>query len=247
MRNALRNIFIASRLRCRSRSYPALVLARRITARMFRTGLISATSWKRSDLRTVFGDHDAMASKLILASLQQLTESPWHDLKGKPLDERGLSHRLRQYGVRPRTVRTGASTARGYMRADLCDVWERYLPPSPDRSNTSNTRNTTQVNQADVVSDVSDGTSFVSDSGSGMSDDVSEIHQKNDRKNNNVSDVLDVLDLSGHGGEHRACAQCGGPDDGQLEQVGGVFVHPECRRFWNQADDELSIPEFLRR
>jgi hypothetical protein len=84
-----------------------------------------------ADLRTVFGDSDAMSSKSILLALQGLEESPWSDLKGKPLNDRGLAHRLRQYGVLPKTVRPedAPGTARGYTRADLHDVWARYLPP----------------------------------------------------------------------------------------------------------------------
>src|SRR5262249_35248563 len=155
-------------------------------------------------------------------------------------DERGLSHRLRQYAVKPRTIRVGAGTARGYVRADLCDLWERYLPPPPDRSNTSNTSDTTPLNQPDPMSDVPDGTSFVSDS---VSDGVSDRPQENDIRNNDVSDVSDVSDLSGHGDEYRTCAQCHAIDDGTLLKVGEVLLHAECRRFWKPPTDDLTIPE----
>ena len=80
------------------------------------------------DLRRVFGDADAMATEALLFALHEIDDSPWADLKGKPLDARGLSWRLRQYGITPRTVRIGLATPKGYRREDLHDAWARYLP-----------------------------------------------------------------------------------------------------------------------
>jgi Protein of unknown function (DUF3631) len=166
-----------------------------------------------ADLRTVFGDSDAMSSKSILLALQGLEESPWSDLKGKPLNDRGLAHRLRQYGVLPKTVRPedAPGTARGYTRADLHDVWARYLPALAATSNTSNTSNTSgtnQLNQADNVSDVTDLPLRAT--------------QENQQETDNVSDVLP---LAAHGGD---------PD-------------PDDWSFNTEAQDDLDIPEYLRR
>ncbi|MFL5236329.1 MAG: DUF3631 domain-containing protein, partial [Rhizomicrobium sp.] len=58
-------------------------------------------------------DVEAMASKMLLQRLHEIAESPWHDLKGKPLDERRLSGFLKQYGVKSKTVRIGDSTPKG--------------------------------------------------------------------------------------------------------------------------------------
>jgi Protein of unknown function (DUF3631) len=111
-----------------------------------------------ADLRTVFNDPafgraEAMSSKELLEALHRLQESPWGDLKGKPLDERGLAYRLRQYGVKSKTVRIGSSTPKGYTRADLHDVWLRYLPAQAPETATSATDATKQnvVNVADVA------------------------------------------------------------------------------------------------
>ena len=68
---------------------------------------------------------------------------PGQILRESRLDERGLAHRLRQYGVRPKTIRKGAMTPRGYTKADLHDVWARYTP-SPSELNETNKTNTTQ-------------------------------------------------------------------------------------------------------
>lgn len=80
------------------------------------------------DLRLIFGEADQMTTADILARLHDLDDSPWHDLKGRPLDARGLSWRLKQYGIKPRTIRTGYATSKGYRREDLHDAWSRYLP-----------------------------------------------------------------------------------------------------------------------
>ena len=79
--------------------------------------------------RTVFGDADRLPSEQLLLRLHDLPESPWRNVKGKPLDDRGLAYRLRKYEIKPKVIRFGLTTARGYLRADFEDVWPRYLPP----------------------------------------------------------------------------------------------------------------------
>jgi Protein of unknown function (DUF3631) len=118
-----------------------------------------------ADCKTIFGEVDAMFTHVILKALHDLAEAPWSDLKGKPLNDRGLALRLRQYGIKSKQVRIGEITLKGYERADFIDVWKRYLPPPPpsDRSETSETSETKSDFQgpetADspaIVSDVSD-------------------------------------------------------------------------------------------
>lgn len=58
---------------------------------------------------------------------RDLEESPWGDLRGKPLDPRGLAWRLRKYEIRPGTHRFGNVSLRGYLREDFQDAWQRYL------------------------------------------------------------------------------------------------------------------------
>ena len=54
-----------------------------------------------ADIRSVLAaaDLDRMPTDDLLHALHQLAESPWSDLRGKPLDARGLANRLRGYGV----------------------------------------------------------------------------------------------------------------------------------------------------
>lgn len=80
-----------------------------------------------ADLRDVFAQVEAMSTEAVLNALRAIEEAPWDDLKGKPLNARGLAMRLRQYGIRSVVVRIGDSTPHGYRRADLYDAWSRYL------------------------------------------------------------------------------------------------------------------------
>src|SRR5215470_12685835 len=48
-----------------------------------------------SDIRQIFGDETELATKTILDRIHDLPEAPWTDVKGKPLDDRGLASRLR--------------------------------------------------------------------------------------------------------------------------------------------------------
>jgi hypothetical protein len=110
-----------------------------------------------TDLRTVFGDHPALFTETILELLHALEESPWNNLRGNPLDSRGLSSRLRKYEVpSPTTVRIGDKIQKGYKREWLVDLWARYLPPSPDSAVTSDTSDTSPSEDVKDVTDVTD-------------------------------------------------------------------------------------------
>lgn len=82
-----------------------------------------------ADVRTVFGDADRMTSEALVEALVALDSAPWADLRGKELDARGLARRLKKYGIRPADHRFGDGTKKGYLRTDLHDAWQRYLPP----------------------------------------------------------------------------------------------------------------------
>jgi len=81
-----------------------------------------------TDTRTAMGDMAAIFTNDLLSRLNAMEESPWGDLRGHPLESRGLAARLKKYGVAPGTVRIGADTGKGYKRDDLFDAWTRYLP-----------------------------------------------------------------------------------------------------------------------
>jgi hypothetical protein len=80
-----------------------------------------------ADIKNAFGASDHMGTEELLAKLHKMDESPWGDLKGKPLDARGLARRLSPYDIRPSNIRHLASVVKGYRREDLHDAWQRYL------------------------------------------------------------------------------------------------------------------------
>jgi hypothetical protein len=80
------------------------------------------------DLRAVFRSGDVLSKKTILDLLVSLPETPWGDIKGKPLNDSGLARPLGDYGVKSKQVRIGSWTGKGYARTDLIDAWDRYLP-----------------------------------------------------------------------------------------------------------------------
>jgi Protein of unknown function (DUF3631) len=139
-----------------------------------------------ADLRTIFGAAEAMSTKSILDLLNKLEESPWSDLRGKPLDDRGLAHRLRQYSIKSKNISIGSQRPKGYDRADFYDAWQRYLPPlSPAASATNATNATNRANQAEAVAAVADAATGP------QQDDADGIDE--------VADVADVADMAGDG------------------------------------------------
>jgi hypothetical protein len=80
------------------------------------------------DIFTIIGDQDQIATERLLEELHKIEESPWGDMRGKPLDPRGLAKRLKEYDIKPATIRLAVTTAKGYRRSDFLDAWSRYLP-----------------------------------------------------------------------------------------------------------------------
>ena len=88
-----------------------------------------------ADMREIFGDKDRLKSSRVVTKLEGLEERPW---PGKSIDERQVAALLKPFGIRPKTIRVGDKTPRGYMREDFEDAWARsYLrrTATPKHSN----------------------------------------------------------------------------------------------------------------
>lgn len=118
----------------------AVALVARVTAFQEDQGSMGIRLLK--DLKRVFGEENNRTTESLLQELVKLPESPWADIRGKPLDSRGLANRLRQYEIKSKSMRVEGGFARGYARADLHDAWRCYLPPSPAEAITSVTSGT---------------------------------------------------------------------------------------------------------
>lgn len=160
------------------------------------------------DLRMVFEDHEEMSTKSMLDALRAIEEAPWSDLRGKPLDARGLAHRLRQYGLTPKSVRIGTTTPKGYVRADFVDLWDRYLPPAPTSATSATAATVPPVPTPRPAAG------------------VGSFHCL-------AHDVADVADVAAPGGDGRACIHCGLSGGAFCEaSVAGepVDLHVSCVR-----------------
>ena len=95
--------------------------------------------WLLKDVRSLFASRgvDRLSSADLAASLSQLEESPWGDIRGKELTARSLAQRLRRYSVRPKTIRLeDGSTPKGYMLEQFRDAFSRYLRVSERHTDT---------------------------------------------------------------------------------------------------------------
>lgn len=99
-----------------------------------------------ADIRLIFQDSAVcMPSAEIVPRLLQIEESPWGNLKGRPLDARYLAFLLRPFGIHPQTFRIDDRTQKGYRKTDFQDTWNRYLPRSASSSVTSVTPDSDQI------------------------------------------------------------------------------------------------------
>ena len=114
-----------------------------------------------SDAKDIFENRgvDRLPSAEMCHALNALEESPWGDLKGKPLDPRALARLLRPFGLRPHKVRFGEGPLMGYTAEDFADAWGRYLPPvcipvCGGTSGTSGTQAESESGDVPLVPDV---------------------------------------------------------------------------------------------
>ena len=61
-----------------------------------------------------------------------MEEEPWPEWKhGKAITPRQIAFILKPFGIKPRLIRFGIDTARGYDLVDLDEPLRRYLPNDP--------------------------------------------------------------------------------------------------------------------
>ena len=110
------------------------------------------------NIRTIFETlgKDKIPTAGLLSELVALDESPWasynYKAKGddRHLQARQLSSLLKPYGIKPKTVREGAATPKGYVLADFSDAFSRYTPGYPQqRNNSANQQETDGLDVAD--------------------------------------------------------------------------------------------------
>ncbi len=113
-----------------------------------------------SDIRATFEEigSDRISSAQLAELLSQREESPWGPRYGQPFGPRNVAKLLKPYGIKPKTIRDGEVTMKGYHRDDLADVWRFYLPSTPEQTVTSVTPSQTPPRSPRIVTDVTDVT-----------------------------------------------------------------------------------------
>jgi hypothetical protein len=88
------------------------------------------------DCRTAFDERgeDRLATGKLLERLRAPEDAPWRSLQGAPLDATRLARMLKPYDIRPRKIREGEDTFRGYLRVWFEDAWARYLPTAHENA-----------------------------------------------------------------------------------------------------------------
>jgi Protein of unknown function (DUF3631) len=97
-----------------------------------------------SDLRSIFDGHKALSTKDVIRALVDIEDAPYAiwwarqvaDADANPDKSPGLwqslgaklSRELKEFEVKPRKAYDGERKFKGYERADLEPLWERYLP-----------------------------------------------------------------------------------------------------------------------
>jgi hypothetical protein len=85
-----------------------------------------------TDIRKAFGDNKQLTTETLLQALTLDKAAQWtvwlnHLGVIEPGAPRKLSKLLSEFAIKPRTLRAGEQTAKGYRREDFEDAWERYL------------------------------------------------------------------------------------------------------------------------
>lgn len=84
---------------------------------------------------------DAVPTAKILEFLNDLEHQPWCEWKnGKPMSARSLSTLLNPFGIKPKQIRFGKKSLKGYEFANFADAFRRYLPVQTE------TRETASIN-----------------------------------------------------------------------------------------------------
>jgi hypothetical protein len=65
----------------------------------------------------------------IIEVLVKREDRPWPEYRhDKPISARGVASLLGRFGIKPRSVRIGEITGKGYRAEDLAPVFRKYLP-----------------------------------------------------------------------------------------------------------------------
>ena len=146
-----------------------------------------------ADIEAIFAklgpEVDRLFSKRLIAELVADETKPWATFnKGKPISERQLARLLREHNIHPKGMRDKDDRARGYLRDDFKDAFDRYLPRGVIPSVTSVTSN--NLNDLEAKRSVTPENA---------------VTDKNSEKQSDINNVTDVTDKKAPLGEGVIC------------------------------------------
>jgi putative DNA primase/helicase len=153
------------------------------------------------DLRTIFEEtgEPALFTQLILYSLSERDDRPWAEWKAdKPLTGVQLAKLLRPFCIRPKQIRIGKESKKGYEQAWFEDAFARYLPPLEPK----------QAEHANGINDLRAESTRNTEAAVSSAESTEVVENKGD-----ASDVADVSGPDGEPGEDT-------PLRGQLDGAG---------------------------
>ena len=83
-----------------------------------------------ADVRAAFAERseERLTSKALTAALSALEGRQWAEIcRGRPITDRLVARLLGRFRVKPKSIRIGDATPKGYLRDDLADAFARYL------------------------------------------------------------------------------------------------------------------------
>jgi len=128
------------------------------------------------EMRSIFNGHKAVSTQEVIRGLVDIEDAPYAIWWGKQVAEADaspdkssglwkslgakLARELHDFNLRPKMAFDGERTFRGYERAELEPVWERYLPHYPAKD--AEDANDAEQAQAQAHADSSSSTSSAS-------------------------------------------------------------------------------------
>lgn len=92
------------------------------------------------DIREIFANRclDKISCADLIQFLCEDEENPWATYnRGRAIKPRQVTHRLKEFGITSSTLRFGSMTAKGYLKSQFTDAFQRYLPAGQILTNTS--------------------------------------------------------------------------------------------------------------
>ena len=111
-------------------------------------------------IKDAFLEAKSIWTSTMIERLRNREETPWNDIRGKPLDARMLSDMLRPYRIKPSDVKIDGINRKGYLRSDFELAWKSYLPGCAATAATSATK---LSNKDKKVASVAPGTGYEDD------------------------------------------------------------------------------------